>query len=169
MYIHSGSPPAIIDIEASGFGRGSYPIEIGVVLPDGECHCHLIRPVKDWTHWDDAAEKVHHITREMLVDRGRPVKEVASILNLILEGETVYSDAWGNDNSWLSLLFYYAEIPQNFRLDGLNHIMSEYQMSVWSDTRKIVESESGLERHRASSDAKVLQKTFLQTIKNNQS
>ena len=25
----------VLDIEASGFGRGSYPIEIGFVLPDG--------------------------------------------------------------------------------------------------------------------------------------
>ena len=28
--------PAILDIEASGFGRGSYPIEIGYYLPDGQ-------------------------------------------------------------------------------------------------------------------------------------
>ena len=36
--------PIIIDIEASGFGRGSYPIEVGLVLPDGTPHCFLIAP-----------------------------------------------------------------------------------------------------------------------------
>ena len=30
--------PIIIDIEASGFGRGSYPIEIGYHMPDGESY-----------------------------------------------------------------------------------------------------------------------------------
>ena len=28
--------PAVLDIEASGFGRGSYPIEVGFVLANGE-------------------------------------------------------------------------------------------------------------------------------------
>ena len=30
--------PIVIDVEASGFGKGSYPIEVGVVLPDGSRH-----------------------------------------------------------------------------------------------------------------------------------
>jgi hypothetical protein len=34
----------VIDVEASGFGRGSYPIEVGFVLPDGEAVCTLVRP-----------------------------------------------------------------------------------------------------------------------------
>ena len=28
--------PAVLDIEASGFGRDSFPVEVGFVLPDGE-------------------------------------------------------------------------------------------------------------------------------------
>ena len=27
--------PPIIDVEASGFGRGSFPIEVGFVMADG--------------------------------------------------------------------------------------------------------------------------------------
>ena len=34
--------PDIIDIEASGFGPDSYPIEIGVALSSGEKYCSLI-------------------------------------------------------------------------------------------------------------------------------
>ena len=32
----AGRPsPIMLDVEASGFGRGSYPIEIGLAFPDG--------------------------------------------------------------------------------------------------------------------------------------
>ncbi len=36
--------PTVIDVEASGFGAGSYPIEVGVAFPDGRSWCCLIRP-----------------------------------------------------------------------------------------------------------------------------
>ena len=45
--------PYIIDVEASGFGNGSYPIEVGVVLNNGEKFCTLIVPAANWTHWDE--------------------------------------------------------------------------------------------------------------------
>ena len=34
--------PTILDIEASGFGPGSYPIEIGFVTGAGKAWCSLI-------------------------------------------------------------------------------------------------------------------------------
>src|SRR3990167_8850773 len=40
----SRTPPAFLDIEASGFGRDGYPIEIGFVLSDGEAWRTLVRP-----------------------------------------------------------------------------------------------------------------------------
>lgn len=40
--------PTILDIEASGFGRGSYPIEVGFVAGDGTLFCGLVRPEPDW-------------------------------------------------------------------------------------------------------------------------
>ena len=55
--------PCIIDLEASGFGRGSYPIEVGLCLGDSSSHCFLVRPEEDWQHWDPEAEKVHGISR----------------------------------------------------------------------------------------------------------
>ena len=54
--------PAVLDIEASGFGRDSFPVEVGFVLPDGETFCTLIRPAAGWTHWDDSAERLRGMT-----------------------------------------------------------------------------------------------------------
>ena len=54
-------PPSIIDVEASGFGAKSYPIEIGVVRHDGAKWCKLIRPFDHWVHWDDEAEALQDL------------------------------------------------------------------------------------------------------------
>jgi hypothetical protein len=51
----SVSIPAIIDVEASGFGSLSYPIEVGVVDQTGIRFCSLIKPQNDWIHWDEQA------------------------------------------------------------------------------------------------------------------
>ena len=38
----SADAPLIIDVEASGFGPTSYPIEIGLALDDGHKYCILV-------------------------------------------------------------------------------------------------------------------------------
>jgi hypothetical protein len=155
--------PTILDIEASGFGRGSYPIEIGFVLPDGKAWCRLIKPEPEWTHWDDTAEEIHHLKRSILNLRGVPVQEVAAELNAALAGETVYCDGWGNDSSWLAMLFYFAGQPQRFRIDTLRTLLSDQQLDLWNDAKREVIRELALDRHRASSDARILQMTFQRT------
>lgn len=156
--------PNIIDIEASGFGRGGYPIEIGVSMSDGEAHCFLIQPYEDWTHWEVEAERLHRLSRETIVRFGMNGGYVARQLNKYLEGQTVYTDAWGHDSSWLALLYDRAEIRQHFKLEHLASITSEEQKTVWEKTRVQVTQELGLKRHRASADARIIQTTWLRTL-----
>ncbi len=151
--------PAIMDVEASGFGRDSYPIEIGYVLADGTGFCTLIRPAPHWTHWDPLAEQAHHIDRAMLLRHGRPVDVVARLLNDQLEGRTVYSDGWGHDYSWLAALFDVAQVLPRFRIDSLRGQLSEPELRDWHATKQRVSQEIGLQRHRASADAWLLQQT----------
>ncbi len=92
--------PTILDIEASGFGSGSYPIEVGYVTSSGEIFCCLIRPAASWSHWDHKAEAVHQIRRDTLLCHGQDIVHVARKLNQSLAGEVVYSDGWANDYSW---------------------------------------------------------------------
>jgi hypothetical protein len=153
--------PAVIDFEASGFGRGSYPIEVGFVLPDGESDCMLIQPVDAWQHWDPEAESLHHISRDMLERFGHPVSEVVDRLEARLSGRTVYTDGWGHDYSWLASLYHAARRKVGFRLESLQALLSEDEMAAWDRTKAVVEREAALERHRASADARVLQSTVL--------
>lgn len=153
-------PPIIIDIEASGFGSGSYPIEIGVVMGDGRKYCSLIQPRDDWTHWDPRAEKVHGIARDTLLANGRPVFEVAGKLNDLLRGCTAYSDGWVVDRPWLDQLYAAASMRCEFTLSPLEMILSEPQMAAWADTKRMLLAENCEPRHRASNDALVVQATF---------
>lgn len=153
--------PPIIDIEASGFGRGSYPIEIGYALQDREIHSYLIRPESDWTHWNAEAEAVHNIPRPLLLKEGHSARELAIILNKELAGVTLYSDAWSHDSSWAALLFETAELVQRFRIDSLSKLLSPDEVNEWSDVKRAVLEELNIHPHRAHNDVLALQETYL--------
>ena len=157
--------PYIIDVEASGFGEESYPIEIGVILNDESKYCSLVHPQPDWLHWDDSAEEIHGISRELLFEYGRPVTEVADYLNKFLSGMTVFSDGWVVDKPWLNKLFYAAGKSMTFSVSPLEIVLSETQMEHWHLTKKKIFEETKLDRHRASNDAWIIQETYRQTLK----
>ena len=157
--------PIIIDIEASGFGGASYPIEVGLVMEDGKKFCSLILPAPEWTHWDEEAEKVHNIERSILEVYGKEPKEVATLLNELLDRKTVYTDGWVVDKPWITTLFYEAGINMSFEVSSLEMILSESQMENWHKTKDQVIKDLDLSRHRASYDALIIQETYKRTLK----
>ncbi|MBO6556918.1 MAG: hypothetical protein JJ957_10490 [Pseudomonadales bacterium] len=156
--------PLIVDVEASGFGGDSYPIEIGLALQDGSKFCTLIAPAPDWTYWDDEAETVHRISRDILETYGKPMQDVANFLNDILAGKTVYTDGWVVDKPWLTRLFHAAGVEMDFTVSSLEMILSPDQMEVWHDTKDKVVEDMELKRHRASYDALIIQETYKRTL-----
>ena len=156
--------PLIVDVEASGFGGDSYPIEIGIAMEGGAKFCTLITPAPEWQHWDDEAEKVHRVSRDILETYGKPMRDVAMFLNEILEGKTIYTDGWVVDKPWLTTLFHAAGVPMNFTVSSLEMILSPDQMAVWHDTKDQVIEDMDLKRHRASYDAMIIQETYKRTL-----
>ena len=154
------SPPPFIDVEASGFGSASYPIEVGLALPDGSAFCTLIQPQPDWDHWDAVAEKIHGIERDVLLRHGRSAAEVAREINERLRGQTVYCDSWYHDFNWLSRLYDAAGTSPSFHLEDLRALLNQEQTDNWRATKESVLNEFNLPRHRASNDARVLQATL---------
>lgn len=156
--------PTLLDIEASGFGRGSYPIEVGLARADGSRCAFLIQPAESWTHWDPKAELLHGISRARLIREGHPAIEVARWLNGELADIGIaYSDSWGYDNTWLSLLFDQAGMLPRFRLEALRRLLSESQLARWNETKERMVSLHGIRRHRAGDDARLLQLTYAAT------
>ena len=161
--MHKIKMPSIIDVEASGFGAASYPIEIGVVRYDGAKWCKLLRPLDDWIHWDVKAEHLHGITREMLQSRGEAPAVVCKELNNFLGNTVVYSDGWVVDHPWLIKLFASVQMDMSFSCRALEYILSEEQMAKWHDEKQKISECYNTKRHRASSDAFIIQKTFCAT------
>lgn len=155
--------PAIIDFEASGFGKDSYPIEVGFVGAAGNSWCSLIKPEDDWHQWDAEAEQVHRISRALLLSHGKSCVYVANQLNQALEGCIVYTDGWAHDYIWMARLFDAANINPHFQMEDLRRVLTRQQESLWHATKSAVEEELHATRHRASNDAKVLQLTWVRT------
>ena len=155
--------PDILDFEASGFGRDSYPIEVGYSLASGERFCALILPHETWQYWDFRAEAVHGISRGLLQTRGSDVRQICRELNRRLEGRTLYSDAWVPDKEWCNRLFEVAGMQPSFRLSAIENVQSECQHFIWDEVREQLLQQTEMHRHRASVDAEFIQKVFRQT------
>ncbi len=158
------APPIILDIEATGLSDASYPIEVGFYCSDTKRYSALIRPADKWTHWSEEAEALHQIKHSDLINIGKCPRTVAHELNKQLEGRTVYSDAWAVDSTWLRKLYYQAALEPSFRLSSLELIMTEAMINIWDKTKRQIIKELGLTRHRASSDAKIIQNTWKRTF-----
>ncbi len=154
--------PCVLDIEASGFGGASYPIEVGWVLADGRAHCRLVRPPPHWLHWDGSAERVHGIARATLLAHGQPPADVAARLNADLAGHTVYCDGWAHDYTWLAALFAEAGAAPAFRLESVHALLPQGALAQLDQARRQALAELGLTRHRASNDARALQRALAQ-------
>lgn len=155
--------PIILDIEASGFGASSYPIEVGIALDSETRFCRLIRPQTDWQHWSEEAQGLHGISRTMLMNKGAPVQQVCIELNQLLAGRTVYSDGWVVDSPWLSRLYESAGMRMTFELSQLELILSEHQMDNWHLEKSRILAQTTEQRHRASHDAAIILQTYLAT------
>lgn len=156
-------PPVILDIEASGFGVGSYPIEIGYVDADGHVWSAQVQPHADWLHWDTEAEKLHQQSRQSLEAHGQTARDIALHLNNTFSGKTLYTDGWYQDFVWLHSLYEAAGLSPRFKLEDLSLTLTAEQKAIWHSTKQQVRDALALEPHRASTDAKVLQLTWLKT------
>ncbi|HEY7772677.1 MAG TPA: hypothetical protein VIC26_05830 [Marinagarivorans sp.] len=146
----------VIDFEASGLGLTSYPIEVGLVLANGATYRALIKPHKDWQHWDCDAERVHGISRCEIERDGMPLKSVCEDLNALCEGHILYTDCWAYDYQWLLKLFAAAGMHCNFRLSPVEYLLSEAQMHEWTKQKKVYAHQVEVQDHRALNDAIII-------------
>ncbi|WP_111497156.1 MULTISPECIES: hypothetical protein [Marinobacter] len=159
--------PAFIDFEASSLDLiASYPIEVGVSLPDGTLHSWLIAPHVLWQDWSQSAEAIHGISRDTLCQEGYNVRDVAQELNALLD-DVVYCDAWTFDSFWLHRLFRAAGIQPTFLLESISSILDAQQVQRWSEERQQVIATLGLPVHRAANDALILQETWHRVVGGN--
>lgn len=150
----------IIDFEASGLSSSSFPIEVGVVLEDGQCYESLIRPVPDWRHWDADAERMHGIPRQRLATEGQPALHVCNLLNQVCQGRTLYTDCWVHDYAWLMKLYMTAGIQPAFQCSPIERLLNDTEMEDWGYRKTDIAGTLALQEHRALNDALIIQQTL---------
>ncbi len=156
--------PCFIDFEASSLDLiCSYPIEVGVCLPDGNIYSWLLKPAPLWRDWSGDAEKIHGISRDQLQQDGFDIIEVAHALNEMIPKVT-YCDALAFDSFWLHRLFKAAKLDCKFRLESISQILTPQQMYHWADIRRTVIEELNVETHRAANDTQILYRTWQKII-----
>ena len=155
---------AFIDLEASGLGADSWPIEVGWCFPEGPPRAFLVRTEPEWKDaaWDPKAEALHGVSRKELARAGASSQDVCNALNEALGGVRVYSDAPDWDGFWLYRLYQAAKIRQAFEIwdfrDLFIHLSPE-------EIRDAVAKASALapHRHRASDDVLHMQTLYSMT------
>lgn len=116
---------AVIDLEASALGSGSYPIEVGIAVVQGASGCietwsSIIKPTDAWLdhgQWSEQSAAVHGLELSTVVKAGASVQVICEWLNSVLSAATVVaSDAPRHDQDWLDTLFSAAGLEQRFTL-----------------------------------------------------
>lgn len=126
---------AVLDLEASALGAGSFPIEVGLALVRGTTRtiaagAALIRPTEAWIRdgvWSDASAAVHGISLDLVVGHGQTVEQVCDWLNALLGTRTIVAtDAPRYDQDWLDTLFAAAGRKQRFTLYNFERLTADF-------------------------------------------
>lgn len=144
---------AFLDLEASGLGPDSWPIEVGWCFENGDPETFLIRPSDDWPldAWDPKAEGLHGLTMAEVTRAGNSIAVVCERLNDVLGDATVFSDAPDWDGFWLYRLFTAAGMKQQFEISNFAGLFDR----ISSDALNAIIRRAGRispHRHRARDD-----------------
>ena len=156
--------PTFIDMEASGLGNTSFPIEVAWNNSDGMITSRLVKPVPDWTSWDLEAERIHGIQRAELEAHGIPPAEVCALIRASLSGKTAYSDAPELERFWLNRLFQAGEnVDCPILVLGISQVPVIravcYERGLYDRLKQQALDEVG-RVHRAEADVAILVRVF---------
>ncbi len=152
---------AFLDLEASGLGPASWPIEVGWCFDGDAPETMLICPAEEWPReaWDDHAASLHGLAHDALTESGLAVGAVCERLNQVLEGAAVYSDAPDWDGFWLYRLFAAAGARQRFSLCDFGELLSD--LPPQAVAAAVAEAKIlSPHRHRAREDVLHMKKIF---------
>ncbi|XQW86272.1 hypothetical protein ACOYR1_05970 [Thalassotalea piscium] len=158
----------MLDIEASGLGHESYPIEVAYVSSTGDRNSYLIKSTDEWINdglWcSDAESSIHKISQDMLAQHGIPPFVVANSLNEALSGKLVLCNDLDYDGVWLTQLFKAANVGVMFSLTDIRYL---YEYLGESKTHNFKQSYDAIVPstiHRALPDAQRFVEAFNMAI-----
>lgn len=162
MHVFPLSDLSLIDIEASGLHIDSYPIEIAILV-NGEIFSWLIVPEHSWRHWDQAAERLHGISRDQLVNHGQKARYVADAINDTIANTNglLYSDAAAWDTEWIKTLYDTVGALPQFHILPISDLLSEAEHLLFQDKCNALANTARYRRHRAAQDVKIIYEAYI--------
>jgi len=170
--------PLFIDFEASSLNVDSYPIEVAWSVENGSIESHVINPysVDSWTDWEPAAQEIHGLSKQRLLEEGREPAWVARRMNEVLAGKTLLTNAYEFDLDWRETLFKAANEKMDFKFGDVWSVMGRNlklaptlqdimldkpasAQAIYNELRsisKLAWSRAKGERHRAAVDVQQL-------------
>jgi hypothetical protein len=159
-----------LDIEASGLGSGTYPIEVAYASSMEGKSEYLIKPTDDWKNnglWCSNAEfSIHEISQDMLEKHGINPIDVAIALNDALCGKLVLCNDLDYDGVWLTQLFKAANIGVMFSLTDIRYIYEFWGEDKTHNFKQGYEAIAPSTIHRALPDAQRFVDAFNMAITN---
>ena len=154
----------LIDIEASGLGPDSYPIEIAYSPEDGTYRSTLINPDTGdgWDEWDPLAEALHGISRAHAVEQGQDVMAVANQLNEALGTGVWYTDAYDQDFAWMTRLYEAVLLEPSFRLASLQGLLEQQGKGLAAKYDELAAMDEPA--HRAEADLQRIRELLRQVV-----
>lgn len=152
-------PLTTIDFEASGLGRLTYPIEIGISRWHGPGHVartwhSLIAIDPSWAAkglWNDASQAIHGIDRRELADAPSAIDAMKTANAFAPLGTLAFCDGGGHDSYWLQRMADAAGLAPTFLLGSWAHVADA--MHEDQRERLMNHRDEGETAHRAGPDA----------------
>lgn len=154
----------IIDFEASSLSPG-YPIQVAVILENGDVYSSYINPPDKWIEsndWDPNSENVHKIPMSILREHGKDVTTVATELNAFIDGREVFCDGGLYDLQWCNRLFVTAGVTKSFMLGDIMRDLIKGPTNgvhLWA-AKRVATKELGLREHDALNDVRIIQRAI---------
>jgi len=153
---------AVLDFESSGIGPNTWPVEVGWITgADQTPTSRLIRPHERFSqrYWMPAAEAMHGLSYQHLLDHGLEPHLVLAELTAQLENHLVVSDNPRHDHAWLTRLCDVCSAKPPFDIHPLEDAIRILVSATNLSYRLIAERAnahlraSGTTPHRAGPDA----------------
>lgn len=146
----------VIDFEASGLSKKSYPIEVGITNGIDNYNA-LIKPMSHWSYWEEKAEIIHNIPLNEVMRNGKDSLSVANELNNLLKNSIVYCDNIQWDGFWLNVLFSDNGLSPTFKILDIQDILKTgRQWRLFESKMEELEISNIYKKHRALDDAKAI-------------
>lgn len=149
-----------LDVEASSLSDVSWPCEIGWVKIDPadgsfltEPQDWLVRPVEQWTDWDEASEAIHGLALDSLGKDGHEVLKVARSLYEASRDATILVSS-PTDRFWIRRLFE-AAVGQGFEPVRIDLDIQPFGWTLVRRLRPAIVRQSGSKLLALQHDAQV--------------